>query len=621
MKKNIIALLIFAVVTLIMTYPAALNMKKHIPGDLGDPLYVTWALSWNTDKIYDGFKDYWDANIFYPNKLTLAYSENVLGIALAGLPVMLLTNNVVLSYNIMFLLAFILSGFGVYLLTKHLTGSFWGSIIAGIIFSFAPYRFGYLGQLPVLTAQWVPFGFLYLHKYFKGFKSKHLVLFVFFFIIQWLSCLYNGIFMTVFVVLFMLYYGIRNGSIKIKYLLMASMTLLFVLIFLIIFMHPYSEVKKQYGFKRSAYEAEYYSLHVESYLALPQLNKMHGIWTKGGVSAGFVGLLLAIIGFWPGIKLNTYFNNRYKLLRRFWCALFYLNIAIIAWYVINGGQPINIFGKNMLGNPGKTNPVSCLLALIFIRLCFDKNLRQSVYCFIKSINLNEKFYFITAVTAILLSFGPTIQFFNESSIKGPYAILYNYIPGFDGIRVVLRIQMFVFLGLSVLAAYGYEKLSKKWGKKDIFGALLAVLILIEYSSFPISVCAVKTDKDIPAVYNWLGSQKEDFAIIEVPLKFSDPFGESLRMYYSTYHRKKMINGYSGYFPPVYMRLAGLNDAFPSNEYLDILRKEGVKYVVINSDKYPGTAWAKIRESLNKYRGKIIFVQQFDSDFVYQIQKG
>ena len=122
-----------------MTWPLITKIWNCIPKDTGDPLANSWIMAWDIHKIKTGLTDFWDANIFYPNKSTLAYSEHLIPNALIILPVYLVSNNIVFSYNFIFLLTFIMSGYGAYLLTRYLTGSSLAGIISGMIFAFAPF--------------------------------------------------------------------------------------------------------------------------------------------------------------------------------------------------------------------------------------------------------------------------------------------------------------------------------------------------------------------------------------------------------------------------------------------------------------------------------------------------
>src|SRR5436190_10855945 len=87
------ATLLYAAITLVLTWPLARGLTRDLPGDLGDPLFVTWVLSWDVTHLGRGF---WDANIFYPQRLALAYSEHFLPQAMQILPVYALTRNPIL---------------------------------------------------------------------------------------------------------------------------------------------------------------------------------------------------------------------------------------------------------------------------------------------------------------------------------------------------------------------------------------------------------------------------------------------------------------------------------------------------------------------------------------------
>jgi hypothetical protein len=182
-RGNLLILLFFTLITLGLTHPLVFNITHAIPGDWGDPLLNTWILAWDIHKITSNPMGFWDANIFYPHSNTLAYSEHLFASALLALPIMVIAKNPILAYNFVFFLSFILSGFGMYLLVYYLTRNRWAGLIAGTIFAFTPYRFSHLGHLQILTTQWMPYTFLYMHKLFDDTNSKishYLVCFIFF---------------------------------------------------------------------------------------------------------------------------------------------------------------------------------------------------------------------------------------------------------------------------------------------------------------------------------------------------------------------------------------------------------------------------------------------------------
>ena len=87
-----------------------------------------WILGWGAEHVPQlltgsiGWREFWNANIFHPEPLALAFSEHLFGQTLQILPVYWLTGNIILCYNLLFISTFALSAFGMYLLVRDLTG-------------------------------------------------------------------------------------------------------------------------------------------------------------------------------------------------------------------------------------------------------------------------------------------------------------------------------------------------------------------------------------------------------------------------------------------------------------------------------------------------------------------
>jgi hypothetical protein len=92
----------------------------------------------------------WNANAFYPDKYSYAFSDTLLGYAPAG---MIGTGPVaaVIRYNIIFVLIFAFAFFGAYALVRQLGAGRTGAAVAGAAFAYAPWRLGQAGHLHVLS--------------------------------------------------------------------------------------------------------------------------------------------------------------------------------------------------------------------------------------------------------------------------------------------------------------------------------------------------------------------------------------------------------------------------------------------------------------------------------------
>jgi len=197
-------LLVFIGVTVVMTYPLTFRLADALQ-DKQDPLLNVWILAWEAHQLISDPLRLFDANIFYPYRQTLAFSEILLPNALLALPILLLTGNPVLSHNLVYWLTFVLSGWAAYLLVAHLTHSRSAGLVAGLIFAFSPYRSSHLSQLQMLTMQWMPLAFLALERFLRRGAWRDASLLAFFFVLQTLSSFYYGLHLATGILIYLTY--------------------------------------------------------------------------------------------------------------------------------------------------------------------------------------------------------------------------------------------------------------------------------------------------------------------------------------------------------------------------------------------------------------------------------
>ncbi|NPV57490.1 MAG: hypothetical protein HPY76_12565, partial [Anaerolineae bacterium] len=132
--------LFFCLGAVVFTYPLITRMSDHLVGQLGDNIYFVWMIGWFKKALFSLGADplnIWFLN--YPEGWNLAYTEitpAMLGLAmpfaLAGGPTF--------GYNAAMLLSFVLSGLGMYLWVRDISGSPFGALLAGTAFAFMPFR-------------------------------------------------------------------------------------------------------------------------------------------------------------------------------------------------------------------------------------------------------------------------------------------------------------------------------------------------------------------------------------------------------------------------------------------------------------------------------------------------
>src|SRR5262245_53258020 len=155
-----------------MTCPIADGLGRDIPADLGDSLLNMWIMAWDAEAFVAmasgamSFDAFWNANIFHPSPLALTYSEHLIPQALQGLPFYIATGNITLAYNVVFLATFALSGLGMFLFVRELSGSARVGFVAGLFYAFLPYRLGQFPHIQTISSQWMPFALYGLRRYF-----------------------------------------------------------------------------------------------------------------------------------------------------------------------------------------------------------------------------------------------------------------------------------------------------------------------------------------------------------------------------------------------------------------------------------------------------------------------
>src|SRR5947209_17556589 len=111
-------------------------------------------------------------------------------------PFFLITHNPVFAYNMVFYLTFLLCGINMYILARAFTGKTFAAFVAALIYAFAPYRIGQIDHIHVIAGEWIPLAFLYLDRSLKYHRWRYWSLFALFYLLQFFSSIYYGIFLS-----------------------------------------------------------------------------------------------------------------------------------------------------------------------------------------------------------------------------------------------------------------------------------------------------------------------------------------------------------------------------------------------------------------------------------------
>lgn len=138
-------------ISAVLTWPTLADPAHTIPADAGDPLLVTWAMAWEGHALLTDPASLWNTNAFYPEQLTLAYTDSLLGYA----PLALIGSGpaaALVHYNLLFWLVPALALVGAYALARQLGARVPGALVAGLAFAYAPWRLGQAGHLHVISS-------------------------------------------------------------------------------------------------------------------------------------------------------------------------------------------------------------------------------------------------------------------------------------------------------------------------------------------------------------------------------------------------------------------------------------------------------------------------------------
>src|SRR4051794_16510211 len=137
-RELLLAALAAVLLALVMHWALPLHIGSDVPRDLGDPLPQAWEVGGGGDAPLHPPPGWFQANIFWPVRTSLAFSAALVGYAPFGI----FGSGVhaaVARYDVLFLFAYALAFFGAYLLARELGAGRAGASVAGAAFAYAPW--------------------------------------------------------------------------------------------------------------------------------------------------------------------------------------------------------------------------------------------------------------------------------------------------------------------------------------------------------------------------------------------------------------------------------------------------------------------------------------------------
>jgi hypothetical protein len=636
-------------VALVFTWPLAAGLTRDIPWDLGDSLLNSWILAWDAERLLrflggdiGAIRSFWNANIFYPEPLTLAYSEHLFAQAVQILPVYALTGNIILAYNLLFLSTFVLSGLGMFLFVREITGSARAAVVAGLVYAFAPYRVLQFSHLQVISSQWMPFALYGLRRYFETRRTTPLVGAGAALIAQNLSNGYFLLFFTPFVVAYALF-EIAGRKLWKDMRVWVGLSAIAVVVTLVTlpFLLPYLELRRLGFGPRAVNEVKGFSADVFSYWTSPAQSWLWGsviraypkaegdlVPTIAALVLGAAGVAGSVSLAWDRARTQPAAASRAML--------------PIVWVIVAAAVVYSLFVLLILTGNGFTGigpfPIAVrnlwrssrvLVVILGLLLVVSPRARAFARQWFGSISA---FVLLAAIAAFLMSLGPEIRSGGRLIGEvGPYHFFYWHVPGYDGLRVPARFAMLVVLFLSVAAGLGATVIERRFRRGGVIAVALGALAVAEAFVAPIGMngtiaegryamppARVFIGDEVPAAYRFLKSlPAPGTVVVEFPL--GEWEYERRYVFYSTAHWHPVLNGYSGHFPVSY----NMNATFlrhplddPDRSW-ETLMRSGATHAIVHGPYYKDDEDERIGTWLMAHGARLL--GEFAGDRVFQLK--
>ena len=549
--------LVYLATAVLATYPLAKHIDNKVPFDLGDPLFMGWLVSWNDSFFLQqqfSLPKLFNTNIYYPYQNTLAYSDLMLVPSLLILPVYYATHNPLITVNVLLFLLLAGTAMAMFLLARYLTGNAAAAFLVGLLYTFSTFHLAQIGHIQLHTDVFLILMLLFLHKWLDSRRQKYLAWATAMILAEALSSWYYAIYAGMLLLLFVGFFYIwRELKLDRRNLVSLAVALSLLGVVAFPFIQPYLQLHRSMpNFERSVGETAFYAAGPTDYTATVPENLLWGRWLNRAK---------------PGVE-DILFPG--------------LAVLILA----------------AVGAAGMARSISLKERAGQIKL----------------------FYLIVAWIAFVLSLGP-YKMVHGRFVPLPYLLPFELMPGFKSMRVPARFGVLVLLGLCILAAFGADRLMKLWRERrlnnrraDYVAAATLAFIVLQQISWPIPLSQpIASGNHIPGIYKWLAKSTVSAAIIELPPTQSE---QVKYVYYSAYHAKRLVNGYSGYTPPLWADLEPKMADFPSKRSVAYLRQLGVEGVIVHASLIPG--WQPpVKSALPR---NLTLVKRVGADYFFKVEK-
>jgi hypothetical protein len=350
-RDLLLALAVYVLLTVVFTWPLALHLRHEVPmtRPAADAVQSLYAVTWGAQALGNDPLHLFQATFFYPYSASLSFLDHMFGLAVLAAPLNWATGNMFVGFNVVWLLTFVLSGLGAFLLARYLTDSTPAALLAGVLFAFHPFRYHSAGQINVLAVMWIPFALLSLHLWVETRLRREFFLFLAFSLAQFLSSAYSGVFLFIAAVLYLVVLLITDRASILDLLAEQRWVILTAAAIGLIVVAPFAtpylhNLGGEIGFRRWLGVAPLFSATFHDLLTPAAGSLLHGLtpWREAARHPLFPGVVaLALALFWAAHRGWRRHPHRPEM-------IFYTSLTVIALVLALGPT---------LGGPGHRVPM------------------------------------------------------------------------------------------------------------------------------------------------------------------------------------------------------------------------------------------------------------------------
>ena len=288
------ALVACLALSVLHTWPLATSPGALSRHDNADTMLNEWVVAWVAHQAPRDPLHLFDANIFFPEPRTLAFSEHMTVQGVMAAPVLWLGGSPVLAYNLLVMAGLALSAWALWFVIWRWTGSAAAGAVAGSLLAFNAHTLTRLPHLQALHLEFLPFVLLSLDSLLKRRRVRDAILLGVLVALQSLTSNYLMVFTVVAVTAAAIVRGpewVRPAPGRTAALAAVAAGIAAVLV--VPFLYPYYVARQEQGLTRTLDEVARYSSTWRDYLTTA--GSLHYAWWSHRFAEGSTALFPGVV--------------------------------------------------------------------------------------------------------------------------------------------------------------------------------------------------------------------------------------------------------------------------------------------------------------------------------------